>query len=87
MDDLYTDKPSQIVVYAASWCSDCKRARAIFDEYQVPHLLVDIDQDVRAAEYISRINNGMRSVPTILFPDGTKLVEPSSIELTNKLNS
>jgi hypothetical protein len=33
------------------------------------------------------LNNGNRSVPTIVFPDGSRLVEPSNAELLRKLQS
>ena len=40
-----------------------------------------------ARSYVERVNNGYQSVPTILFPDGSVLVEPSSATLAEKLTA
>ncbi len=85
MSDLYNRKPSGIVVYSAVWCPDCKRAKQFFGEQRVPYLNVDIEQDERAMAFVEQINNGMRSIPTIIFPDGEILVEPSNAALAKKL--
>jgi hypothetical protein len=45
----------------------------------------DIDRDAVGEEFVITTNNGMRSVPTIVFGDGSILVEPSNAELQNKL--
>ena len=86
MNDLYTTHPSQIVAYTVSWCGDCKRAKAFFEQNSIQHVDVDVDEDLQAAEFVKQINNGSRSVPTIIFPDGTKLVEPSNEQLKAKFN-
>jgi len=86
MTDLYTTHPSQIVVYTVSWCGDCKRARIFFEQNEIQHMDVDIDADQQAADFVRQINNGSRSVPTIIFPDGTKLVEPTNDQLKAKFN-
>ncbi len=85
MSDLYNRQPSGIVVYSAVWCPDCKRAKQFFGEQRVPYLNVDIEQDERAMTFVEQINNGMRSIPTIIFPDGDILVEPSNAALAKKL--
>ncbi len=41
---------------------------------------------LRAAAYVVRVNRGMRSVPTIVFPDGSILVEPGARELAAKFS-
>ena len=46
---------------------------------------VDIDNDTEGARYVQEVNRGYRSVPTICFPDGTILVEPSDEALRSKL--
>ncbi|NLG96666.1 MAG: FAD-dependent oxidoreductase [Chloroflexi bacterium] len=74
-----------IVVYSTVWCSDCKRAKKFFGEQRIPYINIDIEQDPQAMAYVERINNGMRIVPTIVFPDGDVLVEPSNAQLAAKL--
>jgi mycoredoxin len=46
---------------------------------------INIDHDVEAREVVKRINQGNRSVPTIVFPSGAVLVEPSAPELEAQL--
>lgn len=75
-----------IRMYGAAWCTDCRRARAFFGEQRVHYEYIDIEQHPDAIAEVERINHGMRSIPTILFPDGSILVEPSDDELAAKLN-
>jgi glutaredoxin len=46
---------------------------------------VDIDSDEIGEELVLSTNHGMRSVPTIVFEDGSILVEPTDTELQHKL--
>ncbi len=78
-------KPSQITIYGTSWCGDTRRARSIFDQNHIPYEWVDIDRDPSARALVEQINHGNRSVPTILFPDGSILVEPGEKKLMEKL--
>ncbi len=57
----------------------------LFDALGVPVTEINIDEDRIAAARVMRLNDGMRSVPTILFPDGSVLVEPSNAALEAKL--
>ena len=74
-----------IVVYGTRWCSDSKRARRFLEKHSIGYEFVDVTQDKEAEAYVKRVNNGYRSVPTILFPDGSTLTEPSEAELAQKL--
>jgi mycoredoxin len=74
-----------IVMYSTTWCGDCRRAKRVFDQLDVDYREVNIDADEAAAQYVVEVNNGSRSVPTIIFPDGDVLVEPSNAALTQKL--
>jgi mycoredoxin len=85
MTDLYTIKPTQIVMYTTEYCPDCLRAKKFFETHQVPYLRVGLEGNADATEFVMQVNRGHRSVPTIIFPDGTVLVEPSWEELKAKL--
>ncbi len=74
-----------IVMYSTGWCSDCRRAKRVFAALNVPYREVDIEEDEESAELVTRINRGAQSVPTIVFPDGSVLVEPSNTVLEAKL--
>ncbi|MGC8873045.1 MAG: glutaredoxin family protein [Chloroflexia bacterium] len=74
-----------IVFYGTTWCGMSRRRRQLLDQYRIPYRWVDIDRDEEAARFVERVNNGFRSVPTIVFPDGRILVEPSEDELRRAL--
>ncbi|MBT3239779.1 MAG: NrdH-redoxin [Chloroflexi bacterium] len=74
-----------IIVYGTKWCPDSHRARLIFKKNDIDYTYIDIDENPEAVEIVLKINNGNRSVPTILFPDESILVEPSNRELKDKL--
>ena len=67
--------------YGAMWCGDTRRARNWFDKRQISYEWVDVDQDEAAAELVKSLNSGFRSIPTIVFADGSRLAEPSTARL------
>lgn len=75
---------SVIIMYGTSWCGDCARARHFFDEYGVAYEEIDVDANRDAAVVVRQINGGDRRVPTIIFPDGSVLVEPTWVQLAEK---
>ncbi|MGI8609614.1 MAG: glutaredoxin family protein [Candidatus Dormibacteria bacterium] len=72
---------TRILVYGTAHCSDCHAARRVLNEQGVGYDFVDIDEVPGAADEVLKLNHGMRSVPTIIFPNGTVMVEPSRREL------
>lgn len=74
-----------IKMYGTPWCGDCFRARRYFDSHDVAYEYIDIVTDRDAARVVEEVNGGNRSVPTILFPDGSVLVEPSIAQLEEQL--
>jgi len=72
-------------MYGTYWCPDCKRSKKFLGEQHVPYEWVDIERDEAAREYVQQLNGGRRVIPTIRFPDGTVLIEPSNAELAAKL--
>lgn len=74
-----------ITIYGTSWCPDCIRAKKIFHKNDIEYSWVNISGDAEAQAYVEKVNQGCRSVPTIVFPDGDILVEPSNGELAIKL--
>ncbi|MEI7643018.1 MAG: glutaredoxin domain-containing protein [Chloroflexales bacterium] len=72
-------------MYGTLWCSDCRRATRLLDQAGKPYTFINIETDAQAAAYVMQVNRGNQSVPTIVFPDGSILVEPSNAELQAKL--
>ena len=77
--------PEEIIMYGTTWCPDCNRAKNVLNSRGVSFKWIDIATDPQAAIEVERINKGFKSVPTIVFPDGSVLVEPSNAELEKKL--
>lgn len=73
-----------ITIYSTVWCPDCKRAKKFFSEHRIAYVNVDIEEDAAGQAKVEALNNGMRIIPTIVFPDGDILVEPSNAELAEK---
>ena len=75
----------QIRMFGAPWCPDCQRAKQFLSEQRIAYEWNDIDQDERARAYVQQVNDGKQIIPTIVFDDGSILVEPSNAELAAKL--
>ncbi len=73
-----------VVIYSTVWCPDCKRAKKFFGEQRIPYVNVDIEQDAGAMAFVEQVNQGKRIIPTLVFPDGSILVEPSDAQLADK---
>jgi thioredoxin reductase (NADPH) len=78
MDDL-------IRVYGASWCPDCRRAKRFLGDQRIPFEWHDVEVDPQGVRVVQERNGGNNIIPTIVFPDGSHLSEPSNEELADKL--
>ena len=76
---------SELLVYGASWCPDCRRAKEFLGRQRIPYTWIDLESSPEETAVVEKINNGKRIIPTIVFPDGSILVEPSNDELADKL--
>ena len=74
-----------IQFYGTSWCPDCIRARELLTKHNIAYDFHDIDANKEALAYVERVNRGLRSVPVIVFPNGSTLVEPTNSELESRL--
>ncbi len=75
----------QIIMYTTTWCGDCRRSKRWLKEHNIPFTEIDIEQDEQAATYVRQVNNGSATVPTIVFPDGAILAEPSNAALARQV--
>src|SRR5215470_17284156 len=76
---------AEIKVYGAPWCPDCKRAKKFLAEHRQPYDWIDIDDDPDGRRFVEELQNGGRTIPTIIFPDGCHLLEASDEDLARKL--
>ena len=74
-------------MYGAEWCGDCRRSKKFLDANNVKYNYIDVEADASASDKVIEINGGMRSIPVILFADGTHLTEPSDAALKEKLGA
>ena len=75
-----------IKFFGKTWCGDCVRAKQFLDDNKAAYKYIDIGKETQYVEYVLAINNGQESVPTIVFQDGSVLVEPTNRQLADKLS-
>jgi len=78
---------SQVTMYGADWCGDCRRSKRFMEENNVVFDYIDVEADPSAADKVVEINGGAKSIPVIVFSDGTHLTEPSDNDLKAKLKA
>ena len=72
-------------MYGAPWCPDCRRAKKFLGEQRVAYDWVDIDLDQDGRATVERLQNGGRTIPTVVFSGGDFLVDPDNEELARRL--
>jgi mycoredoxin len=77
---------ARITLYTSNFCGHSWAIERFMKEHEIPVDLINIDQKPEAREQVMALNNGYASVPTLVFPDGTQLTEPSFRELRAKLD-
>jgi glutaredoxin len=75
-----------LVVYSASWCPDCRRAKRVLEEAEASFDEVDIDQDSGAEALVLQRSGGRRVVPTLRFDDRVWAFNPAPPLLRRLLN-
>ena len=76
---------TDIKLYGTNWCSDCKRSKKFLGEQRVHYNFINIEEDAEGQAYVQKVQSGGMSIPTIVFEDGSILIEPSNAELAAKL--
>ena len=75
----------KIDFYTTDWCGDCVRSKALLKKFDLDFNEINVDLDENANEYTKTLQINQRRIPTIVFDDDSFLVEPSDVELENKL--
>ena len=78
---------NNIKFYSTEWCGDCVRSKKLLDNLNIGYEEIDIDLDKEAYNKVAKLQNRKPRIPTIIFEDGTYLVEPTDPELLEKINS
>jgi mycoredoxin len=72
-------------MYTTPWCGFCRNLKKQLGRDGIEMAEVDIEQDPAAAEFVMSVNGGNQTVPTVVFPDGTTLVNPSAAQVRERL--
>lgn len=85
MSEHVAEPGTTVRVYATNWCPDCALAKRVLDGFALDYEWIDITGNQQAIDYVTSVNGGNRSVPTIVFPAGDILAEPSRQTLVTTL--
>ncbi|MDO5501571.1 MAG: mycoredoxin [Actinomycetia bacterium] len=83
--DAYLPEPGGITMFTTQWCGYCRRLKAQLEREDIHFTEIDIEATPDAAEVVVALNGGNRTVPTVVFPDGTSATNPSLGEVTERL--
>jgi len=72
-------------MFTTQWCGYCMRLKKLMQREGIEFAEVDIETDDAAADVVMQANGGNRTVPTLLFADGTALTNPSIDEVKSQL--
>jgi mycoredoxin len=72
-------------MYTTDWCGYCVRLKHGLEREGIAFEEVNIERVPDAAELVMQVNGGNRTVPTLVFPDGSALTNPSLREVKAKL--
>jgi mycoredoxin len=74
-----------LTMYTTTWCAFCKRLKRQLAADGIEMTEVDIEQDPAAADFVMSVNGGFQTVPTVVFPDGSALTNPSAAAVKERL--
>ena len=80
-----TPADGTITMYSTSWCGYCRRLKTQLDSAGIGYTEVNIEEQPDAASYVESVNDGNQTVPTVVFPDGSALTNPSLAQVKERL--
>lgn len=83
--DLSLPDPGTIIMFSTAWCGYCRRLKTYLEVEQIRYREVNIEETPDAVAFVEKINGGQRTVPTILFPDGSAATNPTLAEVQRRL--
>src|SRR3954454_7414943 len=76
---------SMLTMYTTDWCGYCVRLKHGLEREGISYEEVNIERQPDAAEIVMQVNGGNRTVPTVVFPDGSAATNPSFGEVKETL--
>ncbi|AEG43616.1 mycoredoxin [Isoptericola variabilis] len=74
-------EPGTVTMYSTTWCGYCRRLRTQLDSEGIGYTVIDIEEQPETAAFVEQVNGGNRTVPTVVFPDGSAATNPSLAEV------
>lgn len=74
-----------MTMYTTTWCGFCARLKSGLAREGIAYDEIDIEQIEGAADIVESANGGNRTVPTVVFEDGTALTNPTVGQVKEKL--
>jgi mycoredoxin len=74
-----------LTMYTTTWCAFCKRLKSQLARDGIEMAEVNIEEDPAAADYVMSVNGGNQTVPTVVFPDGSAMTNPSAAQVKQRL--
>jgi mycoredoxin len=74
-----------VTMYTTPWCGYCMRLKGQLEREGIGYEVVDIEQHPEAAEVVERVNDGLQTVPTLVYADGSAQTNPSIAQVKEKL--
>jgi mycoredoxin len=81
----FTPESGTITMFSTTWCGYCNRLKKQLDAQGIGYTEINIEEVDGTAELVEQLNGGNRTVPTVLFPDGTAATNPSAAEVKSRL--
>lgn len=76
---------SSVTMYSTTWCGYCRRLKSQMEREGITYNEVNIELDADSAAFVEKANGGNQTVPTVLFPDGSTLTNPSLAQVKAKI--
>jgi len=74
-----------LTMYTTTWCAFCRRLKSQLATEGIEITEINIEEDPAAAEYVMSVNGGNQTVPTVVFPDGSVITNPSAKAVVQRL--
>jgi mycoredoxin len=79
--------PAQFTMYSTPWCGYCHRLKSQLERAGIQFEVVDIERQPEAAQVVEQVNKGNQTVPTLVFPDGTAMTNPSLAQVKAQIGA
>lgn len=80
-----TPDAGSITMFTTVWCGYCNRLKSQLAREGVAFTEIDLEASPEHVDFVEDVNGGNRTVPTVVFPDGTTATNPSVNEVRRRL--